>query len=62
MGKMRNPMVGKLKEKIQVSRTRHGREHGETDVKGADWIHLAENTDRWRALVGTVTNLRVPQK
>jgi hypothetical protein len=55
-------MVGKLKEKIQVSRTRHGREHGETDVKGADWIHLAENTDRWRALVGTVTNLRVPQK
>jgi hypothetical protein len=27
---------------------------------GTDWIDLAENRDRWRALVGTVMNLRVP--
>jgi hypothetical protein len=27
---------------------------------GMDWIELAENTDRWRALVSAVMNLRVP--
>jgi hypothetical protein len=25
-----------------------------------DWIHLAQDGDRWRALVNTVMNLRVP--
>ena len=27
---------------------------------GMDWIKLAENRERWRALVNAVTNLRVP--
>jgi hypothetical protein len=25
-----------------------------------DWIHMARDRDRWRALVNTVMNLRVP--
>jgi hypothetical protein len=27
---------------------------------GMDWIQLAQDTDRWRALVNRVMNLRVP--
>jgi hypothetical protein len=33
------------------------REIGFGDV---DWIYLAQDRDRWRALVNTVMNLRVP--
>jgi hypothetical protein len=28
--------------------------------EGIDWIDLAQDRDRWRALVYTVMNLRVP--
>jgi hypothetical protein len=27
---------------------------------GVDWIDMAQDRDQWRALVNTVTNLRVP--
>jgi hypothetical protein len=27
---------------------------------GVDWIDLAQDRDRWRAVVNTVMNLRVP--
>jgi hypothetical protein len=29
-------------------------------VGGIDWIGLAQDRDRWRAVVYTVMNLRVP--
>jgi hypothetical protein len=28
---------------------------------GLDWIDLAQNGDRWRALVDAVINLRIPK-
>jgi hypothetical protein len=32
----------------------------ETDWKGLDWNGIAQNRDRWRAVLNTVMNLRVP--
>jgi hypothetical protein len=32
----------------------------ETGFGDVDWIHWARGRDRWRALVNTVMNLRVP--
>jgi hypothetical protein len=33
---------------------------GEEGWGGMDWIHLAQDRDRWRALPNTVMNLQVP--
>jgi len=32
----------------------------ETFLEGVDWIHPAQNSDQWQAVVNTVMNLRVP--
>jgi hypothetical protein len=32
----------------------------ETGFGDVDWIHLAQDRDRWRALVNAVLNLRAP--
>jgi hypothetical protein len=32
----------------------------EIEWDGMDWIDLAQDRDKWRSLVNTVTNLRVP--
>jgi hypothetical protein len=31
-------------------------------LEGVDWIHLAHDRDRWRALKNTVMNLSIPYK
>jgi hypothetical protein len=69
MGEVRgayNILVGKREGRRPLGRPRHGwednikmdlREIGFGDV---DWIHLAQDRDRWQALVNTIMNLRVP--
>jgi hypothetical protein len=32
---------------------------GEIDWDGVDWIDVAQDMDRWRALVNTIMNLRI---
>jgi hypothetical protein len=58
-------LVGKPEGKRPLGRPRHRLEDGiRIDLKeigfgGVDWILLAEDRDRWRAVVSAVMNLRV---
>jgi len=58
--------VGKTEGKSPLGRTRRRWEDNiKTDLKevgcgGMDWIELAQDRDKWRALVNAVMNLWVP--
>jgi hypothetical protein len=61
-------LVGKPEGKRPLVRPRRRWEDnirmGLQEVGGdfGDWMELAQNRDRWRALVSTVKNFRVPYK
>jgi hypothetical protein len=68
-GETRNPyrnLVGKPEGKRPLRRPRRRwddnirRDLREIEWGGRDWIDLAQDRDKWRALVNTVMNLRVP--
>jgi hypothetical protein len=69
MGETRNSyrlLVGKPKGKRPLGRPRRRWvDNIKIDLRGigwddVDWIDLAQDRDKWRALVKTVMNLRVP--
>jgi hypothetical protein len=57
--------VGKPKGKRPLGRPRRRwkdgirMDLGETGFGGVDWIRLAQDRDRWRAVVSAVMNVRV---
>ena len=60
-------LVGKPKGKRSLGRPRRRWEDNiKIDLQKVggscgDWMELAQDRDRWRALVGTVRNFRVPK-
>jgi hypothetical protein len=66
MGERIGVLMGKPERKIRFGRARCRWEDNikmdiqEVGCGGIDWIKLAQNRDRWPALVNTVMNFRVP--
>jgi hypothetical protein len=58
--------LGKTEEKRALGRHRRRWEDNikmdlqEVGCGNMDWVDMAQDRDRWRALVSTVMNLRVP--
>jgi hypothetical protein len=65
-GKEKCILVGNPEGKRPLGRPRHSWvDNIKTDLLeigwgGADWIGLAQDRDKWRALVNAVLNIRVP--
>jgi len=63
---MYRDLVGKPEGKRPLGRPRLRWEYNnkmnlqEVGFGGTDWIELAQDRDRWRALVNVVMNLQVP--
>jgi hypothetical protein len=69
MGEVRGAysiLVGRPEGRRPLGRSRRRWDHNsKMDLRGigfggVDWIHWAQDRDRWRALVNMVMNLRVP--
>jgi len=64
MGKIRNAyiLVGKLEGKKSLGRPRlRWEDNIRMDLReGLDWMHLAQDRDKWRAVLNTVMNLKIP--
>ena len=65
---MHRVLVRKLEGKRPLGRPRRRWEDNiKLDLQGVgggcgDWMEMAEDRDRWRALVNTVKKLRVPKR
>jgi hypothetical protein len=58
-------LAGRPEERLPLERPRRRwKDNIKIDLQevgwGMDWIELAQDGDRWRALVNAVMNLRVP--
>jgi hypothetical protein len=61
-----NTLIGRPEGRRPLGRPRRRWEDnikmdlGDIGFGGVDWIHWAQDRDRWRALVNMVMNLQVP--
>jgi hypothetical protein len=58
-------LVEKSEGKKQLGRPRHRWENIKIDLQevgceGMDWINVAQDREKWQAIVNVVMNLRVP--